>query len=198
MTLTPLISSFKLSLGGADPVVGQQLAFSGWYRDPVTGQQYYYDAVQNQWYVYAAGYLYALGYMNPAPKQVTLAPGDKLKITLSFKYTGPAVTGVSSRYCIGAYGATGFDEKIYLTPTFNIPANLTATPVTVTNEATFTLPASPGADWDDIYVKIWGGTPSIGGSELSPNYIFGYENALIIVGITPVITEFKILDFVKV
>jgi hypothetical protein len=199
MTLTPTITDFALSLKGADPVVGQQLTSSGWYYDPVTGKQYYYNALQNQWYIYVAGYLYALGYMNPAPKTVTLAPGEKLKMTLSFKYTGVAVTGVSARYCIGVYGAAGFDEKVYATTTFNIPANLTTTPITVTNEATLTLPTTGvGSDWNDIYVKIWGGTPSIGGSELSPNYIFGYENALVLVGLTPTITEFKILDFTKV
>jgi hypothetical protein len=191
MTLTPAITDFKLSLGGADPVVGQQLAVSGWYYDKTTGQRYYYDAVQNQWYVYAAGYLYALAInMNPAPKQVSLAPGEKLKITLSFKYTGPAVSGVASRYAIGVYGALGFDEKAYVASTLNIPANPTTTPITVTQDATLTLPSSGvGADWNDIYVKI---------STATWEYFFGYENALIIVGLQPTITEFKILDFVKV
>jgi len=200
MTLTPTITDFALSLGGADPVIGQQLVASGWYVDPATGQYYYYDVAQNQWYVYAAGYLYALAaYMNPAPKQETLAPGEKLKITLSFKYVGVAVTGVSARYAIGVSGAGGFDEKVYTTTTFNIPENLAVTPITVTNTATLTLPTTGvGADWDDIYVKIWGGTPSIGGSEVFPAYIYGYENALILIGLAPAITEFKILDFVKV
>jgi len=189
--------TLELALGSIS--VGQQLLSSGWYYDPVTGKQYYYNAVQNQWYIYVAGYLYALGYMTAAPKQVTLSPGDSLKITLSFQYIGPAVTGVSSRYCIGVYGALGFTEKVVLTPTFNIPANLTGTPVTVTNYATLALPASGvGSDWDDIYVKIWGGTPAIGGSEASPNYIFGYENALLLVTLAPTITEFQIADFVKV
>jgi hypothetical protein len=182
--------TLELALGSIS--VGQQLASSGWYYDPVIGKQYYYSALQNQWYIYVSGLLYALSYMNPAPKQVSLAPGEKLKITLSFKYIGPAVTGVASRYVIGVYGAAGFDEKVYATSTLAIPANLTATPVTVTQDATLTLPASPGADWDDIYVKISGGTPSIG------EYLFGYENALILVGLAPAITEFKILDFVKV
>jgi hypothetical protein len=189
--------TLEIALGSIN--VGQQLVSSGWYYDPVTGKQYYYDAATGTWYIYAAGLLYALTYMNAAPKQVTLSPGDSLKITLSFKYMGPAVTGVSSRYVIGVYGAAGFSEKLYATTTFSIAANPTLTPVTVTNYATLTLPASGvGSDWDDIYVKIWGGSPSIGGSEASPNYIFGYENALILVSITPTITEFTIADFVKV
>lgn len=192
MTLTPVITDFKLGLGGLDPVVGQQLAVSGYYIDPITGQKYYYDAALNQWYsVSATGFLIALTtYMNLRPKQVPLAPGESLKITLSFKYIGPALSGISTRYVIGVYGALGFTEKVYVVSTINIPANTTATPITVTQDATLTLPASGvGADWNDIYVKMWTSTWE---------QIYGYENALIIVGLQPVITEFKILDFVKV
>lgn len=196
-----MIKELDISLGRVgglvlgDPIVGQQLTASGYYYDPITGQKYYYDANQNQWYsVSAAGLFYplvaALSYMSPAPKQVSLAPGEKLKITLSFKYIGPAISGVSTRYVIGVYGALGFTEKVYLQSTLNIPTNTTATPITVTQDATLTLPASgAGADWDDIYVKMWTSTWE---------YFFGYENALIIVGLQPTITEFKILDFSKV
>lgn len=171
--------------------VGQQLISSGWYYDPVTGKQYYYDALQNQWYIYAAGLLYALGYMNPAPKQVALAPGEKLKLSISYKYVGPAVTGAIERFCIGVYGALGFNEKVYGANTKNLP--LYITPTLVTSEYTLTLPATGvGSDWNDIYAKISGGSPSV------PETLFGYENALIIVGLQPTITEFKIVDFVKV
>jgi hypothetical protein len=62
----------------------------------------------------------------------------------------------------------------------------------VTDEYTFTIPTSVGTDWDDIYCKIYGGSPSV------PQTLFGYENALLIVGTSPAITEFKIADFVKV
>jgi len=190
MTLAPKITDFKLRLGGADPVVGQQLVSSGWYYDPATGQRYYYDTIQKQWYVYAAGYLYPLAtWMYPAPKQVSLAPGERLKITLSFGYTGPALT-VSTRYIIGVYGAAGFTEKVYEQKSLSIPANPTTTPITVTQDSTLTLPTTGvGADWDDIYVKMWTSTWE---------YFYGYENALVIVGLQPAITEFKILDFVKV
>lgn len=175
-----------LSLEG---IVGSLAYETGWYQDTITGQYYYYDAVQNQWYVYVAGYLYSLGYMNPAPKQVSLGPGEKLKITLSFKYIGPALT-VSSRYVIGIFGALGFDERVYQQLSLAIPANLTTTPITVSQNATLTLPVTgAGADWNDIYVKIWTATWE---------YFFGFENALSIVGLQPTITEFKILDFVKV
>jgi hypothetical protein len=50
---------------------------------------------------------------------------------------------------------------------------------------------------DDIYVKIFGGSPSIGG-EATTSFLFGYENALTIAGVQPSITEFKISDFAKV
>lgn len=188
----------ELSLGPVMAMAEPPKYQTGWYRDPVTGQQYYYDALKNQWYVYAAGYLYALGYMEPAPKKVTVAPGDKLQVILSFKYTGPAITGILTRYCVGVFGAFGFNERLSGTPTFNVPANLSATPVKVTNSYTFTIPTNVDTDWDDIYVKIWGGTPDIGGTEQSPARIFGYENALTVVGAVINITEFKIDDFKKV
>jgi hypothetical protein len=174
------ISGLALSFGETGAAVGQRLTASGWYYNPVSG--WYYSP---------------LGYMNPAPKTVTLYPGDKLKITLAFNYTGQAVDGVYARYAIGVYGAYGFDEKVYVTKTFNIPANLSTVPITVTDEAILTLPTSGvGADWNDICVKIWNN--EIGGTELLTSYIFGYENAIVIAGVTPTITQFKILDFGKV
>jgi hypothetical protein len=66
----------------------------------------------------------------------------------------------------------------------------------VSNSHTFAIPTNIGSDWNDIYVKMYGGTPSLG-SDVVPSYIFGYENALIIVGTQPNITEFKIADFAK-
>lgn len=193
MTLVPAITDFKLALGENDPIVGQQLAASGYYYDPITGQKYYYDATINQWYsVSATGLLYALAaYMNPAPKQVSLSPGEKLKVTITYKYAGPAVTGAVERFCIGVYGVLGFDEKVYGTNTKNLPQY--TTPTLITSEHTLTLPATGvGFDWNDIYAKISGGSPSV------PESLFGYENALIIVGVQPIITEFKILDYAKV
>jgi hypothetical protein len=177
MTLTPTVTNLGLRLGETSPIAIRKLTALGWY-------------------------YYPLGYMNPAPYTVTLFPGDRLKITLSFQYTGPAVTGVSAKYAIGIYSAYGFDEKVYVTTTFNIPANSSTTPITITSDAVLTLPTSGvTADWNDIYVKMWGGSPSIGGTESSPNYIFGYENALAIGNLPPTmptITQFTILGFVKV
>jgi hypothetical protein len=181
---------------GADPPVDPVAA--GYYVDVRTGQQVYFDPNSAKFYTLAGGVYIPLGYMNPAPKQVAVAPGDKLKITISFKYTGPAITGVTGYYCIGVYGTFGFNETMVGQTSFNIP--MVTTPPSapnVTDSYTFTIPTNIGSDWDDIYVKIFGGTPSIGGSATTP-YLFGYENALIIAGINPSITEFKIADFAKV
>ncbi len=171
---------------------------SGWYVDPRTGQRVFYDASAGKFFTLAGGVYIPLGYMNPAPKQVAVAPGDRLKIILSFKYTGPAITAVTGYYCIGVYGTFGFNETMVGQTSFNVP--MVTTPPSspnVTNEYTFTIPTSIGTDWNDIYVKIFGGNPSIGNSALT-SYLFGYENALTIAGIQPSITEFKISDFAKV
>ena len=176
---------------GTDPPEDPVLA--GRYVDTRTGQQVIYDPVTHKFYTLAGGVYIPLGYMNPAPKQVAMAPGDKLKITISFKYTGPAITGVTGYYCIGVYGTFGFNETMVGQTSFNIP--MVTTPPSapnVTDSYTFTIPTNIGTDWDDIYVKIFGGSPGV------PQNLFGYENALIIVGIQPNITEFKIADFAKV
>ncbi len=180
----------------ADPPEDPVLA--GWYVDPRSGTPVYYDPNTHGFYTLAGGLYIPLGYMNPAPKQVSVSPGDNLKISVSFKYTGPAVTGACIRYCVGVYGTFGFSEQLVAVETFNIP-QVTTPPSSpnVTNYHTFAIPTSVGTDWDDIYVKMYGGTPSLGG-EAVPSYIFGYENALVIVGSEPSITEFKIADFVKV
>jgi hypothetical protein len=82
--------------------------------------------------------------------------------------------------------------------TFNIPQVTTAPSVpNVSDSYTFTIPTGIGTNWDDIYVKIFGGSPSIAGEATTP-YLFGYENALVIAGVEPSITEFKIADFAKV
>jgi hypothetical protein len=166
---------------------------AGWYWDPQTGMRVYYDPNTRNFYTMAGGVYIPLGYMNPAPKQVAVAPGDRLKISISFKYTGPSITGVTGYYSIGVYGALGFNEQMVGQTTFNLPQ--VTTPPAAPNGSdsyTFTIPTSIGTDWDDIYVKIFGGTPSIA------QQLFGYENALLIAGIQPSITEFKIADFVKV
>jgi hypothetical protein len=185
-----MIKKLEVGLGALE--VDNTSYAPGWYRD-AAGNRYYYDG--NQWYVSAAGYLYpiqALGYMTTAPKQVTLAPGDKLKITIGWQYSGPAVSGVIARYCIGVYGTLGFDEKLYGENTLNLPACTSST--SFSDSYTFTIPSNVVTDWNDIYAKLYGGSPNQG----NPWVIFGYQDALIIVAVTPTISNFTISDFAKV
>ena len=176
----------------------QGLLVPGWYVDPQTGQRIFYDPSSEKFYTLAGGVYIPLGYMNPAPKQVAVAPGDRLRVTISFKYTGPAITGVTGYYCLGINGIFGFDEKLVQRTTFSIPQVVSPPSVpNVTDSYTFTIPTGIGTNWDDIYVKIFGGSPSIAGEATTP-YLFGYENALTIAGVEPSITEFKISDFAKV
>jgi hypothetical protein len=196
-TLALDLGAFKL-LQEAPGQPLQDPTLSGWYVDQRTGQRVFYDSTAGKFFTLAGGVFIPLGYMNPAPKQVAVAPGDKLKITLSFKYTGPAITGVTGYYCIGVNGLFGFNETMVGQTTFNIPL-VTSPPSSpnVTDSYTFTIPTSIDTDWDDIYLKIFGGNPSIGG-QATTSFMFGYENALTIAGIQPSITEFKISDFAKV
>jgi len=163
---------------------------AGWYVDPITGQRVYYDPNTQNFYTMAGRVYIPLGYMNPAPKQVAIAPGEKLRITISYKYSGPAITGAIEYFSVGVYGALGFDEKLVGKNTKNLSSS--TTPVAYTGSYTFTMPADVGSNWDDIYCKIYNGSPSV------PQNLFGYENALVIVGKEPAISEFTIADFVKV
>ncbi|MDV2988807.1 MAG: hypothetical protein P3T54_01420 [Dehalogenimonas sp.] len=196
-TLNLELKPFAAQGNGAIALAEDPVA-PGWYVDPATGQHIFYDPVAGKFFTAAGGVYIPLSYMNPAPKQVAVAPGDRLMVSISFKYTGPAVTGVTGYYCIGTNGMFGFDEKLVQQTTFSIP-QITTPPSypNVTNSYIFTIPSNVGTNWDDIYVKIFGGSPSIGG-QATTNYLFGYENALVIAGSQPTITEFKISDFAKV
>ena len=186
-----MIKILEIGSPGIVALAAQVALTSGWYRVSTTGQLVYYDAASDTLYTAQGGIYIPLGYMNPAPKQVALAPGEKLKIMVSFKYSGPAVTGAILRYCVGVYGTLGFTEKMVQENTKNLP--LSPTPAPFTDEYTFTMPTDIGSDWNDIYCKINGGSPNA-----VPQTLFGYENALTIIGIAAVISEFTISDFVKV
>ena len=193
------MKTMELNFGVIKPQQADSPSYArGWYVDPATGQSVYYDPDTRNFYTMQGGIYLPLGYMNPAPKQVTLAPGDNLKISVSFKYTGPAITGACIRYCVGVYGTFGFNEQLVAIESFNIPQVVTApSSPNVSNSHTFAIPTNVGTDWTSIYVKMYGGTPSLG-SDVTPSYIFGYQDALVIVGTQPSITEFKIADFAKV
>src|SRR4030067_811346 len=78
------------------------------------------------------------------------------------------------RFCIGVYGTFGFNETLVGENTRRLPAS--TTPLSYTGSYTFTIPAGVGSDWNDIYCKIYGGSPGV------PLTLFGDENAL---GINP-------------
>jgi hypothetical protein len=180
----------ELNLGGVRPLQdGSREYAPGWYVDPETGQAVYYDGETRTFYTLSGGVYIPLAYMNPAPKQVTLGPGERLKVSISYKYSGPAVSSAAERFCVGVFGAFGFSEKIVGTNSRSLSQS--TTPLTYSSEYTFTIPTSVGTDWNDIYCKISGGSPSVNES------IFGYENALVIAGKDPTISDFRITDFVK-
>jgi len=185
------MKTLELKLGGIRALQADTQEYvSGWYVDPNTGVPVYYDGVSRNFYTLSGGVYIPLAYMNTSPKQVSIGPGEKLKVSVSYKYSGPAISGAVERFCIGIYGAWGFNELLVGTNTRSLPQSIT--PLTYIGEYTFTIPTSVGTDWDDIYCKISGGSPSVNES------LFGYENALVITGKDPTISEFKVTDFVKV
>ena len=189
MELTTLaldLGTIKPLQAGTDPPEYQ----AGWYIDPVTGQRIFYDPNTQSFYTMAGGVFIPLGYMNPSPKQVAVGPGEKLKVTISYKYSGPSITGAVEYFSVGVYGTFGFDEKLSAKNTRNLPAS--TTPLPYTGTYTFTIPDNVASNWDDIYCKIYGGSPGV------PQTFFGYEDCLIIVGKDPTISDFEISDFVKV
>jgi hypothetical protein len=172
----------ELSLGVLDPPAYQ----TGWYRDPNTGQYYYYDAQAKQWYIYSAGVLIPLEIAEEsAPKTVAIAPGDTLRISYSYKYSGPAIT-VTEYASIGVKGVY-YDEKVSKSKTRSVPES--ATPTEYTGTIDIVLPTNAQTDWDDIEVKVFNG-----GKELGLRYI----GALNIVAAVPEFTEFSIVDYSKV
>jgi hypothetical protein len=185
------MKTLELNLGLIQPQQAQPQEYSeGWYVDPQTGQPVYYNPETRNFYTLAGGIYIPLGYMNTAPKQVSLTIGDKLKVSISYKYSGPAITGALERFCVGVYGSFGFTEQLVGEITRNLPASSSLQ--TYTDSYTFTIPSNVGSDWDDIYCKIYGGSPGV------PQTLFGYENALIIAGLSPTISGFTITDFAKV
>jgi hypothetical protein len=184
-----VIKTLELSLGSivADP---PEYA-TGWYRDPATGQYYYYDATNKKWYIYAAGVLQPLAIAEQsAPKTISVIAGDKVKVSISYKYTGPAITGAEEYFSIGYKDALGYHPKIEGTNSRNLPTCSTATLFTA--EKTLVIPTGVGENWNHIECKVWHGTPDV------PETGLRYLNALTIVGLVAAITEFTIVDYVKV
>ena len=176
------IRTLQLSLGSLG------VSQSGWYRDTVTGQYYYYDAVAKQWYIYAAGYLYPLEIASqPAPKTVSIAPGDTLRFEYSYRYSGPAIN-VTEYASIGVYGEVAhiYDEKVNKSKSRSLPES--TIPTTYTGSIDIVLPTNALTDWDDIECKVYGGSKELG---------LRYIGALNVVAVVPEFSEFAIVDYVK-
>lgn len=162
---------------------------SGWYRDTVSGQYYYYDAAVKQWYIYTAGYLYPLEIASePAPKTVSVAPGDTLRFEYSYRYSGPAVN-VTEYASVGVYGNIShiYDEKAHKSRSRSLPES--AAPVTYTGSIDITLPTNALPDWDDIECKVYDGSKELG---------LRYIGALNVVAVVPEFSEFAIVDYSKI
>jgi hypothetical protein len=164
---------------------------TGWYHDPNTGQPYYYDAENKKWYIYAAGILQPLAIAEQtAPKVVSLMAGNSLTISISYKYTGPAVTGAEEYFSIGYKDVLGYHPQIVGTNSRNLSA--CATPTLFTASKILVIPTDVGSNWNHIECKVWHGTPDV------PETGLRYLNALTIVGLVATVTEFTIVDYVKV
>lgn len=160
---------------------------------------WYYNHETNTWVYYDGVAFYPLVSLPSWPyTKVAISPGDTVRVTVAFSYTGPAVSSLNSRWVIGTNGTWGFDEDIIITPTLSISANLSSTPASRTFVQNMLIPTNVADDWDDIYMKIWGGSPSIGGSEAGPAFLIGYNNVFTIVGNEPTITDINITGISKV
>ena len=177
------IKTLQLNLGTLDPPAYA----TGWYRDPSTGQYYYYAAEAKQWYTYSAGYLYPLAVpKEPAPKVVNIAAGDTLRIEYSYKYSGPAIT-VTEYASIGYTTLGVYDEIVHKSKSRSLPES--TTPKEYTGYIDLVMPTPAQTKWNDIECKV-----KNGGKELGLNY----QDALNVVSVTPEFTEFSIVEYAKV
>lgn len=136
----------------------EQVIATGYYTDPVTGQLYYYDAIDDQWYYYAAGYIYPLGISwkpSPSPKIDLIGGVDTLRLRLSFKYIGPAMT---QRFyaTIGENKTSGtFDEWSGYNTHKDIPLTRYDTPTLITDKYLDIVIPPDGHDGEDgaVYCK---------------------------------------------
>jgi hypothetical protein len=172
----------QLDLGVLDPPQHQ----TGWYRDPSTGQYYYYNAEARQWYIYTAGYLVPLSVpKEPAPKVVNIAAGDTLRIEYSYRYCGPAIS--VTEYASLGYTTLGiYDEIVSKGKSRSLP--LSTTPTTFTGYIDLVMPTPAQTKWNDIECKVFNG-----GEELGINY----QDALNVVAVDAEFTEFSIIDYSK-
>ncbi len=188
-----MVKTLQLNLGTVQAL--QSPAYqAGWYRDQSTGAYYYYDG--HRWFVYAQGILTPMTITPlPAPKTIQVAPGDQVKISISYNYSGPAQTSIGEYSSIGYRDGLGYHPKIENAPggyARNLPAS--SSPVVYTYEHTLTIPPAVQTNWTTIECKVFGGSPGVPETGVD---LFN-PDPLQIVGLVASITDFKIVDFVKV
>lgn len=178
-----MLRTLQLNLGTLDPPAYA----TGWYRDPDTGQYYYYNAEAKQWYIYSAGYLYALAVpKESAPKVVDIAAGDTLRIAYSYKYSGPAIT-VTEYASIGYTTLGVYDEIVHKSKSRSLPES--ATPTTYDGTLDLVMPTPAETKWNDIEAKVYNGDKELG---------LNYQDALNVIMPEAEFTEFSIVDYARV
>lgn len=178
---------------------------SGYYTEQTTGQLYYYDAVNDQWYYYAAGYIYPLSISwvaSPSPK-IDLVAGDKLRFNLTFKYMGPQVTR-KFRAAVGDDHSPGYTGSFAEWTDWNITKSITipakATPTLITGQYIELIVPSGSAFWDHegddgaAYCKIMDGFTLVQGVNCTPHYCHVCHS----VPAVGEVTDFAVTSFVKV
>ena len=176
------LKTLQLDLGVLDPPEYT----TGWYRDTVTGQYYYYDDPTKTWYIYSAGLLHPLAVpKETAPKVVDIMPGDTLRIEYSYKYAGPAIS-VTEYATIGYTITFVYNEKVVKSKGRSLPQS--TTPQVYSGFLDLVLPADAGTNWNDIEAKVFNGDKKLG---------INYQNALNVIGIEVDFSEFSIVDYYK-
>ena len=187
---------------GVPVITPGQVVATGYYTNPTTGQQYYYNANLDQWYYVAAGLLYPLAISwKPSPSsKIDLVAGDKLRFNLTFKYMGPAVTR-NFYAAIGNNKTSGtFSEWSGYTATKSISIPAKTTPTLITGQyIDLTIPTGEplwGHQGEDgaAYCKILDGFTMIEGENCTPLYY----DVCHIVPAAGEFTEFGITKFEKV
>jgi len=166
---------------------------AGWYYDPDTGQWYYYDE-EGKRYFYLAGLFYPVMEWETAPKVVNVRHGDTLRISVSFKYSGPSKT-------CKLYGSVGqksafniFDEILTATsPSFTLSES--TEPKTYYRQVDIAITTAIAAGkYYGIYAKLIDG---ISFKERVTGSV-ALEGAIFVVSAEPTFSDFQITDYAKV
>ncbi len=200
MTIKALeVSLIQIGVPVVEPGI---ILASGYYTEQTSGQDYYYDAPNDQWYYYTAGYYYplALSWVPSPSAMIDLSAGDILRFNLSFKYMGLAVTrtfyaAVGNNSKEGSFWEwSGFTKS----KDISIPAH--ETPTLITGQYLDIVIPAGEAIWDHYgeeggaYCKILNGFTLLQGQNCTPLY---YDVCHLVPAIGEFV-EFGITKFEKV